>query len=153
MGDALIVPVLVTTDLLPGTDLAAFGQLVADAVGTLQCEGGGWYPGDLGGATFWLDRPVPPQAPGHLAPEQLRCAAMLGLLSTRGPRGSAKDVLADVRAAIVAAVVGQYGDLGSPPAVLGITNADIRERTPETAIIAATRHPSSELAAATRLYL
>jgi hypothetical protein len=44
MVNALIVPVLVTTDLPPDTDLAAFGQLIADAVGTLPPEAAGTPP-------------------------------------------------------------------------------------------------------------
>ncbi|MFC7640569.1 hypothetical protein ACFQX6_05765 [Streptosporangium lutulentum] len=55
MLDALMVSLLVTTDLPPETDLAEFGQLVADAVQTLQ-HGEVTYPGSLRGGAFWLDR-------------------------------------------------------------------------------------------------
>ncbi|GAA3817007.1 hypothetical protein GCM10022226_42090 [Sphaerisporangium flaviroseum] len=155
MVNALIVPVLVTTDLPPDTDLAAFAQVVADAVGALAGDSGTPYPGYLRGAAFWLDRPIALRASTDPAPatEQLRFAAMLGFLSTCGPRGSAKEVLADARTAIRAAVGGRYGDLGSPPAMLAITANDIRERTPESAVTAATEHAHPELAAATRLHI
>ncbi|GIH95477.1 hypothetical protein ACFFMN_07210 [Planobispora siamensis] len=148
----LIIPVLVTTDLPPETDLAAFGQLLADAVVVLGPGSGEPYPGHLHGRTFWLDRPVPPVEPG-VAPspaEQLRFAATLGFLSAAvdRPDASVKTVIADARAAITAAVTACYGDLGSPPAVLAIRAEDVRERTPETAVVTVTADAAPQLARA-----
>ncbi|MFD0659008.1 hypothetical protein [Thermocatellispora tengchongensis] len=126
MLDAMIVPLLVTTDLPPGSDVAQFGRIVTGAVRTLR-RGDLAYPGYLHGRTFWLDRPGPP---GGLRREELRFAALLGFLSAAGPRGSAREVVADARAAITVAISARYGDLGSPPAVMGIRSEDVRERTP-----------------------
>ncbi|MFC4590833.1 hypothetical protein [Sphaerisporangium corydalis] len=153
MVDTLIIPVLVTTDLPPGTDLAEFGRLVADAAAALPGDRGVPYPGYLSGAAFWLDQPGPARPPGGVTlADHLRFAAILGHLSTREPRPP-RTILADARAAITSAVSGRYGDLGSPPAVLAITSEDVRVRTPDTAVPAATRQGLPELAAAARSYL
>jgi hypothetical protein len=166
----LVIPVLVTTDLPPQTDLAAFGRVVADAVALLVPPPvaqlvpppvaqlvpptGGPYPGHLHGRTFWLDRPAPPGAPAPAA-EQLRFAALLGFLSValEAPQVTAKAVLADVRTAITEAVAAAYGDLGSAPAVRAIRAQDVRDRTPETALTVATANTASHLARAARAQL
>ena len=155
MLDALMVSLLVTTDLPPDTDLAEFGQLVADAVQTLQ-HGGVTYPGFLRGGAFWLDRPAPPAGDGLPRPatEELRFAALLGYLSASGPAGSAKEMAADAGQMITAAVAARYGDLGSPPAVMAIRSEDVRERTPESAVLVRTADAVPELAiVATRAYV
>ncbi|WP_371785776.1 hypothetical protein [Streptosporangium subroseum] len=155
MLDALMVSLLVTTDLPPDTDLAEFGQVVADAVQTLQ-HGEVTYPGFLRGAAFWLDRPAPPSDDGLPLPvtEELRFAALLGYLSASSPSGSAKETAADAGRAITAAVAARYGDLGSPPAVMAIRSEDVRERTPASAVLVRTTDAVPELAtAATRVYV
>lgn len=170
MMDAMIVPLLVTTDLPPDSDVAEFGALVAGAVRTLQ-RGDVTYPGHLRGKTFWLDQPAPPADDDGPPPsaEELRFAAVLGFLSVAVPHEAAhggtpgaagggrgdqvRHVVADARAAISAAVSARYGDLGSPPAVMGIRADDVRERTPRSAIAAETAEPVPELAAAARSYL
>ncbi|MCG5217846.1 hypothetical protein [Streptosporangium sp. KLBMP 9127] len=141
MVNSLIVPILVTTDLPPDSDLRELGQLLADAVRDLEHDTSGvHYPGHLRGATFWLDRPAPPPEPGSpaQAPEQLRFAAMLGFLSVAGPRESAREVIVDAREAVTAAVIARYGDLGSTPAVMSIRADDVRERTPDDAVVTTT---------------
>ncbi|GAT69374.1 hypothetical protein HS048_19805 [Planomonospora sp. ID91781] len=154
MTHLLSVPVLVTTDLPPQTDLAAFGRVLAGAVAALPSHDGAPYPGHLHGRVFWLDRPAPPAesgAPGPV-PADLRFAALLGFLSAAPgtSRLSAREVLADARAAIIAAVTAAYGDLGSAPAVLAIRSQDVRERTPETALTVVTPDADSSLIRAAR---
>ncbi|MBG0831991.1 hypothetical protein HS041_30255 [Planomonospora sp. ID67723] len=150
----LIIPVLVTTDLPPQTDLTVFGQLLADTVTLLRRPGAVPYPGHLHGGVFWLDRPAP--AIGRDAPapavEPLRFAALLGFLSValEAPQVAVKDVLADARTAITTAVATAYDDLGSPPAVLAIGAQDVRERTPENAVRVATAKAVPRLAWAAR---
>jgi hypothetical protein len=137
MVNALIVPILVTTDLPPDSDLRELGRSLAEAVRELEHGASGVrYPGRLRGAVFWLDRPAPPPEPGTspVPQEEFRFAAMLGFLSVEGPRESAREVVADARAAVTAAVTARYGDLGSAPAVMSIRADDVRERTPGSAV-------------------
>ncbi|MFC4061770.1 hypothetical protein ACFOWE_26000 [Planomonospora corallina] len=163
MTRALTIPVLVTTDLPPQTDLAAFGRLVADAVAVLTPSTGVPYSAHLRGRAFWLDRPLTAAEPGAPAPpaEQLRFAALLGFLSVtpsvihaETPTGTPAETpsvasgtphpaskaaaLTDARTAITAAVAAAHGDLGSPPAVLAIRAEDVHDRTPDGAVPAAT---------------
>ncbi|MFI6883808.1 hypothetical protein [Streptosporangium canum] len=145
MIPTLIIPILVTTDLPPETDLAVLGRYLADAVTVLHPPSGPAYLAHLQGRTFWLDRPTSPAEPSQPAPiaEQLRFAALLGFLTaTAPPAASAKDVLADARTAITAAVAAVYGDFGSPPAVLAISGQDVRERTPGGAVPAVATDPA-----------
>nr|WP_260408503.1 hypothetical protein [Planomonospora venezuelensis] len=125
--------------------MALFGRHLADAVTVLRPSSGPAYLGRLEGRAFWLDRPAPPAGPGRPAPaaEQLRFAALLGFLTAAAPSGaSARDVLADARAAVTAAVAAGYGHLGSPPAVLAIGAQDVRERTPHGAVPAVATDPA-----------
>nr|BFE79621.1 hypothetical protein GCM10020093_022220 [Planobispora longispora] len=90
---------------------------------------------------FWLEAPlVAPAEPGSSAStaEELRFAAVLGMLAVDAPEPVARQVLTAARAAVAAAVAAAYGDLGSPPAVLAIRAEDVRERTPRTALPAVT---------------
>jgi hypothetical protein len=157
MTHLLSVPVLVTTDLPPETDLAGFGRVLTAAVAALPPRVGAPYPGHLHGRVFWLDRPAPPAEPGApaAAPADLRFAALLGFLSAApgSARLSARDVLADARTAITAAVAAAYGDLGSAPAVLAIRAQDVRERTPATALTVVTPDADSSLIRAARTQL
>ncbi|GGL54774.1 hypothetical protein [Planomonospora parontospora] len=138
MHPPLIIPVLVTTDLPPETDLAELGRHIADAVTVLNPSASPTCSGRLDGRAFWLDRPVlPPIESDRPAPiaEQLRFAVLLGVLTAAAsPETSAKDVLATARAAIKAAIITAYGDLGSPPVVIEISAEDVRERTPDDAV-------------------
>ncbi|GLW11126.1 hypothetical protein Misp01_62540 [Microtetraspora sp. NBRC 13810] len=155
MLDALTVPLLVTTDLPPGADLAEFGELLAGAVRTLRPQDSS-YPGCLYGRTFWLDRPsAVPGGDGAPRPvtEDLRFAAMLGFLSTAESQRSAKEMVSDARSVITDAVTGRYGDLASPPAVMAIRSEDVRERAPKTAVVTITTGTLPELAAISRSYL
>ncbi|GGT01897.1 hypothetical protein GCM10010156_69700 [Planobispora rosea] len=141
MTPTMIIPVLVTTDLPPDADLATFGRQVADAVAVLPAPGGASFAGRLEGSVFWLDAPlVAPAEPGSPVPvvEELRFAAVLGMLEVDAPEPVARQVLAAARAVVAAAVTAAYGDLGSPPAVLAIRAEDVRERTPKTALPAVT---------------
>ncbi|MET7331527.1 hypothetical protein [Nonomuraea sp. NPDC005650] len=156
MLDALIVPLFVTTDLPPESELAEFGELLAETARVLRREGDG-YEGDsyeafLAGKVFWLDRPVlPEQRPAGEA--ELRFAGMLGHLAASGPGHTSRDVVGDVRRAIGEAVTGRYGDVGVAPAVFAIRDHDVRERTPEAALHIDTRGATPELVTATRTYL
>ncbi|MFJ2033007.1 hypothetical protein [Streptosporangium sp. NPDC087985] len=155
MLDSLIVPLLVTTDLPPDTDLAEFGRLLADAVRRLE-HGDASYAGFLNGGVFWLDRPRTPAQDGgpELSPaEELRFAALIGYLSISDSRRSPKEVVADAGGAITEAVAVRYGDLGSPPAVMAIRAEDVRERTPVSALPVRTTGAGAGLVAVTRSYL
>ncbi|MBG0816469.1 hypothetical protein [Planomonospora sp. ID82291] len=157
MTHLLSVPVLVTTDLPPQTDLAVFGRVLAGAVAALPSPTGAPYPGHLHGRVFWLDRPTPPADPAAPAPApaDLRFAALLGFLSAapETSRLTARDVLAAARTVITTAVAAAYGDLGSAPAVLAIRAQDVRERTPATALTVATPDADSSLIRAARTQL
>ncbi|MET9068987.1 hypothetical protein [Streptosporangium sandarakinum] len=133
------VPLLVTTDLPPDTDLAEFGRVVADAVRILACEEGVSYEGFLRGGVFWLDPPRP-GGPGAapVAAGELRFAALIGHLSVPGMRATAREVAAHAREVITRAVAARYGDLGSPAAVLAIRAEDVGERTPPSAVAVTT---------------
>lgn len=152
MLDSLIVPLLVTTDLPPEAELAAFGALLTDAAKTLD-HAGVRYDGFLAGKVFWLDRPVVAQQ--RPAPEtELRFAAMLGYLAVSGGDHTTRDVVADVRRAVAAAITARYGDVGAPaPAVFAIRERDVRERTPESALYIDTRDALPDLVTVTKAYL
>ncbi|MFG1943224.1 hypothetical protein [Nonomuraea sp. NPDC048826] len=151
MLDSLIVPLFVTTDLPPRAELAEFGELLAGAARTLSHEGAS-YDGFLAGKVFWLDRPVlAGQRPA--ADTESRFAGMLGYLAAPGGPHAARDVLADLRAAIAAALTARYGEAGAPPAVFAIRDRDVRERTPDTALYVDTRDAPAELVTVTRPYL
>ncbi|WP_433235841.1 hypothetical protein ACQPYK_26030 [Streptosporangium sp. CA-135522] len=155
MLDSLIVPLLVTTDLPPDTDLAEFGRLLTDAVRTLQ-GGQASYAGFLHGGVFWLDRPRAASCDGVSAPsmvDELRFAALIGYLSASGSQRSSKEMVADAGEAITEAVAARYGDLGSPPAVMAIRAEDVRERTPPSALPVRTADAVAELVAVTRPYM
>lgn len=146
MLDSLIVPLLVTTDLPPEADLAEFGRLLAETARALP------YDAFLAGKVFWLDRPVlPRQRPA--AETELRFAAMLGYLAASGTGHRTRDVVADVRRAVTAAVDARYVGGAAAPAVLAIRDRDIRERTPDTALYVDTRDATPDLVTATRAYL
>ncbi|WP_327091524.1 hypothetical protein OIE66_13025 [Nonomuraea sp. NBC_01738] len=146
MLDSLIVPLLVTTDLPPDADLAGFGELLAGTARTLP------YDAFLAGKVFWLDRPVLPGQRPQAATE-LRFAAMLGYLAVSGTGRSAREVVADVRRAVVTAVASGYGGGAAAPAVFAIRERDIRERTPDTALYIDTHDATPELVTAARAYL
>ncbi|MEW1846923.1 hypothetical protein AB0392_53985 [Nonomuraea angiospora] len=151
MLDALIVPLFVTTDLPPESELAEFGELLAETARVLRHEGDD-YEAFLAGKVFWLDRPVlPEQRPA--AEAELRFAGMLGYLAASGPGHTSRDVVCDVRRAIGEAVTGRYGDVGVAPAVFAIRDHDVRERTPDSALSFDTRDATPELVSATRTYL
>lgn len=152
MLDSLIVPLLVTTDLPPEADLAEFGALLTDAARTLD-HGGVRYDGFLAGKVFWLDRPVAArQRPA--SETELRFAAMLGYLAASGADHEVRDVVADVRTAVAAAITARYGDSGAPaPAVFAIRERDVRERTPDAALFIDTRDALADLVTATKSYL
>ncbi|MEV7009312.1 hypothetical protein [Streptosporangium sp. NPDC051022] len=154
MLDALIVPLLVTTDLPPEADLAEFGRVVTDAVRAPGRDEAS-YSGFLYGGAFWLDPPRPPRADGpeSRADEELRFAALIGYLSVCGTHGPVRDVVGDVRGAVAGAVAARYGDLGSPPAVMAIRTEDVRERTPPSAVFVSTADAVAELVAVTRPYI
>ncbi|MFI7048089.1 hypothetical protein [Streptosporangium sandarakinum] len=139
------VPLLVTTDLPPDTDLTEFGRVVADAVRTLTCEEGVSHEGFLRGGVFWLDPPRP-GGPGAapVAAGELRFAALIGHLSVPGMRATAREVAARARKVITRAVAARYGDLGSPAAVLAIRAEDVGERTPPSAVVVATGGAAAE---------
>ncbi|GAA4514268.1 hypothetical protein [Nonomuraea ferruginea] len=146
MLDSLIVPLFVTTDLPPRAELAEFGELVAGAARTLG------YDAFLSGKVFWLDRPVlPGQRPA--AETESRFAGMLGHLAVSGDAHPVREVVADLRTAIGAAVSVRYGDAGAPPAVFAIRDRDVRERTPDTALHIGTRDAPAELVTVARPYL
>ncbi len=146
MLDSLIVPLFVTTDLPPEADLAEFGSLLAETARTLG------FDAFLAGKVFWLDRPIlPRQRPA--ADIELRFAGMLGYLAASGAGHTPASVVADVRAAIAAAVRSRYGDVGAPPAVFAIRDRDVRERTPDDALYVDTRDATPDLITATRVYL
>ncbi|WP_219509761.1 hypothetical protein [Nonomuraea ceibae] len=132
MLDTLIVPLFVTTDLPPDADLAGFGRLLAESARTLGGEGAG-YDAVLSGKVFWLDRPV---APGQHPPavSESRFAGLLGHVTVPGAGHTSRQVVADVRRAVGAAVTGHYGDVGVLPAVFAIRDSDVRERTPDDAV-------------------
>ncbi|MGW2153816.1 hypothetical protein [Nonomuraea sp. NPDC001699] len=148
MPDSLIVPLFVTTDLPPHADLAEFGELLARTARVLGPDG---YEASLSGKVFWLDRPVlPGQQP--VADDELRFAGMLGHLAVSVPAGPGRDVrevVRDVRRAVGAAVTERYGDVGAAPAVFAIRDRDVRERTPDSALVVATL-PAAELVGAAR---
>ncbi|MGW0202779.1 hypothetical protein [Nonomuraea sp. NPDC003201] len=151
MLDALIVPLFVTTDLPPESELAEFGELLAETARVLRHEGDG-YEAFLAGKVFWLDRPVlPEQRPA--AEAELRFAGMLGYLAASGPGHTSRDVVGAVRRAIGEAVTGRYGDVGVVPAVFAIRDQDVRERTPDSALCFDTRDATPDLVSATRSYL
>ncbi len=157
MLDSLIVPLLVTTDLPPDADLSEFGRVLANAVRALG-QGETSYSGFLYGGVFWLDSPRTPLnesdavgRPGTV--EELRFAALIGYLSVCRGCGSVKDVVGDAARAIAGAVTAQYGDLGSPPAVMAIRTEDVRERTPPSAVFVRTADAVPELVAVTRSYI
>ncbi|WP_343948179.1 hypothetical protein [Nonomuraea longicatena] len=144
MLDSLIVPMLVTTDLPPDTDLAEFGTLLTGAARALP------YDCFLAGAVFWLDRPAPVrQRPAA----ELRFAALLGRLAVAGRGHTARTVVADVRHAVSAAVASSYGGGTATPAVLAIRERDIRERTPETALRISTLDAAPNLTTTARALL
>ncbi|MEV0618698.1 hypothetical protein AB0I81_35630 [Nonomuraea sp. NPDC050404] len=146
MLDSLIVPLFVTTDLPPEAELAEFGELLAETAGVLG------YDAFLTGKVFWLDRPVlPEQRPA--AEGELRFAGMLGYLAVSGAGRTSREVAGDIRSAIGKAVTERYGDVGVAPAVFAIRDQDVRERTPESAILVGTREAAAELVSATRSYL
>lgn len=147
MLDSLIVPLLVTTDLPPEADLAEFGDLLTGAARTLDREGSS-YPAFLAGKVFWLDQPGSAEAQGDL-----RFAALLGFLAASGSEHEARNVVADARKAISAAVDARYGDLGAAtPAVMAIRATDVRERTPSPALFVETADALPELVAVTKPY-
>ncbi|MEU6998397.1 hypothetical protein [Nonomuraea sp. NPDC046570] len=151
MLDSLIVPLLVTTDLPPEADLAEFGRLLTGAARTLDRDGES-YDGFLAGKVFWLDQPTPPGA----APAQgdLRFAALVGFLAAAGSEHATREVVADARRAISAAVDARYGDLGAAtPAVMAIRARDVRERSPESALTVDTEDARTDLVSATHAYL
>ncbi|NRQ39598.1 hypothetical protein HII36_48385 [Nonomuraea sp. NN258] len=155
MLDSLIVPLFVTTDLPRRAELTEFGALLAETVRTLDHEGTG-YDAFLAGKVFWLDRPVlPRQRPA--AEVEPRFAGMLGYLAASGAGHDVRDVVADVRRAVDAAVTLRYGDVGAVPAVFAIRDRDVRERTPESAVPIAPpadpRQAAAELVSVTRSYL
>ncbi|WP_406314399.1 hypothetical protein OHA77_39250 [Streptosporangium sp. NBC_01639] len=155
MLDSLIVPLLVTTDLPPDTDLTGFGRLVADAVRLLG-RGETSYPGCLHGGVFWLDRPGAPLSEGGVAvpsADELRFAALIGYLSIAGSGRSSKEVVVDAREVITRAVAGRYGELGSPAAVMAIRAEDVRERTPVAALPVRTSGADAGLVAVSRSYV
>lgn len=152
MLDSLIVPLLVTTDLPPEADLAEFGALLTDAARTLDHDGVR-YDGFLAGKVFWLDRPVAAQQ-RPASETELRFAAMLGYLAASGADHEVRDVVADVRTAVAAAITTRYGDSGAPaPAVFAIRERDVRERTPEAALFIDTRDALTDLVTVTKAYL
>jgi hypothetical protein len=148
MLDALIVPLFVTADLPPRADLTEFGELLTETARSLE-RGGVSYEAFLAGKVFWLDQPVPPAR--RPAPEST-FAALLGHLAASGSGHTARDLVADVRRAIDAAVTVRYGDVEAP-AVFAIRDRDVRERTPETARYVDTRDAAAELVSAARPYL
>ncbi|WP_433517994.1 hypothetical protein ACQP2T_22075 [Nonomuraea sp. CA-143628] len=151
MLDSLIVPLFVTTDLPPQADLAEFGELLAETARTLDHDDVS-YAAFLSGKVFWLDRPVlPRQRPA--AEGEPRFAALLGYLAASGTGHTSRDVVADARRAIDAAVTSRYGDVGAAPAVFAIRDRDVRERTPETAVYVGTRDAAADLVTVTRPYL
>lgn len=151
MLDSLIVPLFVTTDLPPQADLAEFGELLAETARTLDHDDVS-YAAFLAGKVFWLDRPVlPRQRPA--AEGEPRFAALLGFLAASGTGHTSRDVVADARRAIDAAVTSRYGDVGAAPAVFAIRDRDVRERTPETAVYVDTRDAAADLVTVTRPYL
>ncbi|GAA4229001.1 hypothetical protein GCM10023075_35560 [Streptosporangium album] len=155
MLDSMIVPLLVTTDLPPETDLAGFGRLVADAVRLVR-HGETSYAGCLHGGVFWLDRPrMPPGGGGLSVPtaDELRFAALIGYLSISGPRRAPREVVSDAREAITRVVAVSYGELGSPAAVMAIRAEDVRERTPPTALRVRTAGADAGLVAVARSYV
>jgi hypothetical protein len=145
LPDSLIVPLFVTTDLPPHADLAEFGQLLVQTARTLDHDDVS-YPAFLAGKVFWLDRPAPSEA-------EPRFAALLGYLAASGAWHTSRDVVADARRAIGAAVTSRYGDVDAAPAVFAIRDRDVRERTPESAVYVDTRDAPSELVTVTRPYL
>ncbi|MET9344635.1 hypothetical protein [Nonomuraea sp. NPDC003804] len=148
MLDSLIVPLLVTTDLPPEADLAEFGDLLTGAARTLDRDGSS-YPAFLAGKVFWLDQPGTAEA----AQGDLRFAALLGFLAASGPEHVAKDVVADARRAISAAVDARYGDVGAAtPAVMAIRATDVRERTPSPALFVETSDALPALVAVAKPY-
>lgn len=152
MLDSLIVPLFVTTDLPSGADLAEFGQIVTAAARSLDRDGSR-YDGFLAGRVFWLDRPV---LPGQLpvSETEARFAAMLGYVVAAGAGHSVRQVVADVRRAVGAALTERYGEGEGPgPAVFAIRDRDVRERTPEGALAIDTRDAPAELVTAARAYL
>lgn len=152
MLDSLIVPLFVTTDLPSRADLAEFGEIVTTAARSLERDGRR-YDGFLAGRVFWLDRPV---LPGQLpaSDTEARFAAMLGYVVAAGEDHSVREVVADVRRAVVAAVVARFGDLAGPaPAVFAIRDRDVRERTPEGALFIDTTDAPADLVTAARAYL
>ena len=151
MLDSLIVPLFVTTDLPPEADLAEFGELLAETARTLDHDDVS-YTAFLAGKVFWLDRPVlPRQRPA--AEVEPRFAALLGYLAASGAGHTSREVVADVRRAIGAAVTSRYGDVEAAPAVFAIRDRDVRERTPETAVYVDTRDAAADLVTVTRPYL
>ncbi|WP_084958105.1 hypothetical protein [Thermoactinospora rubra] len=152
MLDALIVPLFVTTDLPPGADLAEFGEIVAEAARSLDRDGLR-YDGFLVGRVFWLDRPV---LPGQRPPSrtEMRFAGLLGYLAAAGEGHTARQVVADLRRAVAAVVAARFGETGAPvPAVFAIRDRDVRERTPEGAMLVDTRDAVADLVTAARAYL
>jgi hypothetical protein len=150
MLDALIVPLFVTADLPPRADLTEFGELLTETARSLE-RGGVSYEAFLAGRVFWLDQPVPPAQRPAAGPES-SFAALLGHLAASGSGHTARDLVADVRRAIGAAVTVRYGDVEAP-AVFAIRDRDVRERTPETARYVDTRDAPAELVSAARPYL
>lgn len=148
MLDSLIVPLLVTTDLPPEADLAEFGRLLTGAARTLDRDGAS-YDGFLAGKVFWLDQPGAAPAQGDL-----RFAALVGFLAAAGSEHATREVVADARRAISAAVDARYGDLGAAtPAVMAIRARDVRERSPESALSVDTEDARTDLVSATHAYL
>ncbi|MFF0311371.1 hypothetical protein ACFYSC_28400 [Streptosporangium sp. NPDC004379] len=153
MLDSLVVPLLVTTDLPPEADLAEFGRVVADAVRVLP-HGEGSCAGFLRGGVFWLDGPraAGGEGGGVVSPMEgeLRFAALLGHLCAAGAPMSARGVAGAARVVIAEAVAARYGELGSPAAVMAIRSQDVRERTPESAVVVVTSGADARLVAAAR---
>ncbi|GAA3470035.1 hypothetical protein [Nonomuraea roseola] len=148
MLDSLIVPLLVTTDLPPEADLAEFGELLTGATRILDRQGSS-YAAFLAGKVFWLDSPGAAEPKGG----DLRFAALIGYLAASGPAHAAREVVADARRAISAAVDARYGDVGAAtPAVMAIRVKDVRERTPSPALFVETADALPELVAVTKPY-
>ncbi|WP_049573793.1 hypothetical protein [Nonomuraea sp. SBT364] len=148
MLDSLIVPLFVTTDLPPDADLAEFGVLLAESARAAGHEGAG-YDAFLAGKVFWLDRPV---LPGQRPParSESRFAGLLGHVAVSGSGHTPRQVVADVRRAVAAAVTGRYGDMGVAPAVFAIRDRDVRERTPDDAVPVDSRDAAAGLVTAAR---